>query len=339
MSRSQSRRGGFTLIELLVVIAIIAILVALLLPAVQQVREAARKSQCQDHLHNFVIAFHDYEVTYGGFPIATSANQTGHGPSAWVHTLQFMEQKPLYDQIKGTGWPLQWWLGSANAGTVLIKGAVGGASIEMFNCPSSPLLNQKTTGGTPNVSIQMTDYVPIAGSDLHPTTENVNNNARWSAGGVFVPNKAVRFADMTDGSSNILVMGEQGYFAFSGAALTTKHDDRAGGNSTGGIYMGSKNGKVPSGGTSVCGSGCGTAGNNDGRCYNMTTARYAINTRTRPAGSVGPAECNTIFRSAHPGGAQFGIGDGKVTFVSENIDLTMFKRMCDRDDGNPVTIP
>ncbi|MCA9054929.1 MAG: DUF1559 domain-containing protein, partial [Planctomycetaceae bacterium] len=66
-------KRGFTLIELLVVIAIIAILVALLLPAVQQVREAARKSQCQDHLHNLAIALHDYEVTHKAFPASPMA--------------------------------------------------------------------------------------------------------------------------------------------------------------------------------------------------------------------------------------------------------------------------
>ncbi|MFV0442268.1 MAG: type II secretion system protein, partial [Planctomycetaceae bacterium] len=115
MNRDRKGRRGFTLIELLVVIAIIAILVALLLPAVQQVREAARKSQCQDHFHNLVIAMHSYEGTFKGLPLAVAANNTGHGPSVWVHVLPFIEQKPLYDRIAGTNWPMAWWLGSTGA--------------------------------------------------------------------------------------------------------------------------------------------------------------------------------------------------------------------------------
>jgi hypothetical protein len=281
------------------------------------------------------IALHSYEGAFKGLPPGVTAMNTGHGPAMWIHLLPFIEQKPLYDRIAAVGFPMDFWLGTTNANVDAIKNAAGGVFITLMTCPSSPMAKEKNPGGTVNPRLQMTDYVPIAGSDLHPSTENVNNNARWSAGGCFVPNTAVRFAAITDGTSNVLVLGEQGYFTFAGA---TKNDDRAGGVGSG-IYMGSKNGRIPNGGTAVCGGGCGTAGNNDGRCYNLTTARYAINTRNRPAGTNGSDRCNTVFNSAHAGGAQFAIGDGKVTFVSENIDLVMFKRMCDKDDGNSVKIP
>jgi prepilin-type N-terminal cleavage/methylation domain-containing protein len=342
MQLARARSRGFTLIELLVVIAIIAILVALLLPAVQQVREAARKSQCQDHLHNLVIAFHNYEGAHEGLPLAVSANNTGHGPSVWVHTLPFIEQKPVYDKISESQWPLQWWLGSTGAPADVLKRAVGGVIINLMRCPSSPMVQSYqtanlTTGG--NVPVQATDYVVIGGSDLHSSSENVNNGAIWSGGGCFVPNESVRFATITDGTSNVLMIGEQGNFSYSGTGLATKNDDRMGAADNTCLWMGSKNGKKPTGATNVCGGGCGTAGNNDGRCYNVVTARYAINLKTRPTGGAGRSQCNVPFRSAHPGGAQFGIGDGKVTFVSENIDLVMFKNMCDKNDGNPVRIP
>ncbi|MEZ6055736.1 MAG: DUF1559 domain-containing protein [Planctomycetaceae bacterium] len=91
------KRRGFTLIELLVVIAIIAILVALLLPAVQSVREAARRSQCQDHLHNIVIAFHNYEGVNKGLPM--SATSTGPEWGWGARMLSFVEQKPMFDQL------------------------------------------------------------------------------------------------------------------------------------------------------------------------------------------------------------------------------------------------
>ena len=100
-----SRNRGFTRIELLVVIAIIAILVALLLPAVQQVREAARKSQCQDHLHNIAIALHDYESSFKMLPAGSARNNPAGacgGNSAWgwaAAILPYNEQKPLYDQL------------------------------------------------------------------------------------------------------------------------------------------------------------------------------------------------------------------------------------------------
>ena len=108
------RRRGFTLIELLVVIAIIAILVAMLLPAVQQVREAARKSQCQDHMHNIGIAIHNYEASHKMFPPLTinpgafncNANNVAGGGgdnirnhTAYMLLLPFIEQKSIYDQI------------------------------------------------------------------------------------------------------------------------------------------------------------------------------------------------------------------------------------------------
>ncbi|MFV0444540.1 MAG: DUF1559 domain-containing protein [Planctomycetaceae bacterium] len=237
---------------------------------------------------------------------------------------------------------MAWWLGSTGAVADPIKRAVGNAYINLMRCPSSPLsltynTGNLSTGG--NLPVQTTDYVVIGGSNLHQTVENVNSNAQWSAGGCFVPNESVRFARITDGTSNVLMIGEQGNFSYSGTGLTTKNDDRMGAADNTCMWMGSKNGKPPKGGTNVCGGSCGTGGTNDGRCYNLVVARYAVNLRTRPTGGAGRSQCNVPFRSAHPGGAQFGIGDGKVTFVSENIDLDMFRNMCDKDDGISVRIP
>src|SRR5262245_39247903 len=102
-SRFKRRRaGGFTLIELLVVIAIIGVLVALLLPAVQKVREAAQRLKCQNNLKHIGIAIHNYEGVYKYFPPAATRvpdpNKFMHGPTWWVYTLPFVEQDNVYNK-------------------------------------------------------------------------------------------------------------------------------------------------------------------------------------------------------------------------------------------------
>ncbi|MEZ6064312.1 MAG: DUF1559 domain-containing protein [Planctomycetaceae bacterium] len=141
MHQVRNRWSGFTLIELLVVIAIIAILVALLLPAVQQVREAARKSQCQDHLHNIGVAIMDYEVTHKTLPLnydcSRAPGQQGAAIS-WIYmTLPFMEQKPLYDSINLNNWP-----SDPNGGgrglTIPANDLAFKNPISVMMCPSNP---------------------------------------------------------------------------------------------------------------------------------------------------------------------------------------------------------
>ena len=92
------KRRGFTLIELLVVIAIIAILIALLLPAVQQAREAARRTQCKNNLKQIGLAMHNYHDTFLKFPSGGSGNSQYWGHSQWVSILPFADQAPLYNQ-------------------------------------------------------------------------------------------------------------------------------------------------------------------------------------------------------------------------------------------------
>src|SRR5262245_9139816 len=111
---------AFTLVELLVVIAIIGVLVALLLPAVQTAREAARLMQCANNLKQIGLAFHNYESTHKVLPPETMCVGAGtHGPTAFVHILPQIEQSGLYDRLASVGFgaTVSYWMGSANAKT------------------------------------------------------------------------------------------------------------------------------------------------------------------------------------------------------------------------------
>jgi len=143
-------RRAFTLVELLVVIAIIGILIALLLPAVQSAREAARRSQCSNHLKQIGLALHNYESAYGSFPFRMGGTGTGTSDltntnagqiSGWVPLLPFMEQAPLYEQIKaGAGYKPYGPYGG------IYGFAPWCATIPGLLCPSDPRSSIKKTG-------------------------------------------------------------------------------------------------------------------------------------------------------------------------------------------------
>jgi len=320
-------RRGFTLIELLVVIAIIAILVALLLPAVQAVREAARRSQCQDHLHNIVIGLHNYEGTHKLFPpgnIGQIVHDTRQ-PNWMLLLLPSIEQKPAYDQfvvegfnLSGQGTPP---LGAANA---LILNQL---RVDLYNCPSSPMDETEATAindGSPGGSVQLVNYVGISGSYVSgvdlvtPPTPVDNVYGVGAYNGVLIPansrGKKVKMANLVDGTSNVVVVGEQSNFV-GGTA-----DRRA---------CGHRNGSWASGPASPH--------LGDYWRQSLTTYRHPINPKTTSlAGGNNPYEQNTPFTSAHPGGAQFALGDGVVTFISENVNDGVMIRLCDKQDGQPV---
>src|SRR5438552_13161779 len=145
----MSRRPGFTLIELLVVIAIIAILIALLLPAVQQAREAARRSQCKNNLKQIGLAMANYHDTYLTFPCAnalTAGNNSAAGPvtnnswvhSQWVSILPFTENTAIYKGWTFTGTD-EGWVCDPKPAPIANRALVGGVKLAWLLCPSSPL--------------------------------------------------------------------------------------------------------------------------------------------------------------------------------------------------------
>jgi prepilin-type N-terminal cleavage/methylation domain-containing protein/prepilin-type processing-associated H-X9-DG protein len=187
---------GLTLVELLVVLAIIAVLIGLLLPAVQKAREAANRSQCQNNLRQLGLALHNYHETYGRFPPAFAAVGLNSGPGWGTFLLPYIEQPVLCQRIP-KGAPF---LGSARAVSTAVDG--GQTPLPLFRCPSDAgpsanveqgnfaVSNYRATGGT------LTTVIYTAGADL---------------GGVMYQNSRVRITDVTDGTSNTTVVGEGKY--------------------------------------------------------------------------------------------------------------------------------
>ncbi|MFV0444627.1 MAG: DUF1559 domain-containing protein [Planctomycetaceae bacterium] len=197
MRIARQRRLGFTLIELLVVIAIIAILVSLLLPAVQQVREAARKAQCQDHLHNIGIGLHNYHDTNNTFPKG-ELNGTYSLTSAFVPLLAYIEQNTLYKQYDFN-----------KSSTHADNQAVVSQEIDLYLCPTAVIRRAVPISGCDTNNRAPGTYAVSSGSgDPYGTSVGGNpNNGIFTNGG----SPRVRMADIVDGTSNTFLAGESAW--------------------------------------------------------------------------------------------------------------------------------
>lgn len=326
------RQKGFTLIELLVVIAIIAVLIALLLPAVQQAREAARRSQCKNNLKQIGLALHNYHDTFDKFPLGVRDSVPGGwGISFWIGLLPYMDQAPMYNQMDLSGLSPGYTGGGATSTGQTINGPLArGKVIPLLKCPSSPLPDTKDTGG--GIFTQISNYAGISGAVNDAVPGFVNSSASsqinsdncctcavqgiHARGGVLVANRALGFRDMVDGSSNIIVVSEQSDFAKNAAGaqvqITNNH----------GWMMGTN----------------GLSEVTTQRRFNLTTIRYAPNAVKQVGGTALPGVCNNDganngVYSPHVGGVQALLGDGSCRFISENLDLTTLKRVATRNDG------
>ncbi len=321
------KRKGFTLIELLVVIAIIAILVALLLPAVQQAREAARRTQCKNNLKQIGLALHNYHDIYNTFPPGRTRNTYSGITDAWYtgniawlpRLLPQIDQAPLYNTID---WNLGQGTGSTDG-----DGGVNGTNptgarrqiIPAFRCPTDPgngsitwttPAGVRVSGSPSNTGYASGNYVGNVGRATRLTTNTP---------GVFGQNSQMRFRDVTDGTSNVLAVSE----CVIGFYRESTND---GGNNTD-CVSGSKDTSTTR-----------MAGNSWFYSYFPQSAFF--NTYVGPNNKksvdcgVNSDRVNAAARSLHVGGVQAVLCDGSVKFISENIDLTTWNNLGNKSDGN-----
>jgi prepilin-type N-terminal cleavage/methylation domain-containing protein len=327
MKTASRKRSAFTLIELLVVIAIIAILIALLLPAVQQAREAARRTQCKNNLHQLGIALHNYHDVYNQFPMTicpmwgTPSWSDASRGSHLVRLLPFIEQDNLFKSLNfsavGTPWGPQNFEGLLDQQGRPYRFRI----IPAFLCPTDPVAKSGQSGHSAKTNYVMSmgnqqmdslgGKCPIFWTNITGTGSNAghgNTEVGSNTSGVTSRmNWATDFAGITDGTSNTIAMGEirpncgdhsqHGWFHFNANWFAT----------TGPI-------------------------NYPIRCYGAPIPSGVLN------GCNDPDAWNTSqgFKSLHTGGAQFVLCDGSARFISENIDYRTYQLLGDRRDGQVI---
>lgn len=304
---------GFTLIELLVVIAIIAILIALLLPAVQQAREAARRSDCKNRMKQLGLALHNYHDTFSVLPPgnasrnagATVACQSGtvgqnvDGRAPWtVAILPYLDETPRYNTFDFTGS----FNGMVpdNVATQSTNASRQSVPCPKFQCPSDP---------NSGPSIPNSNYHGVQGGGDGTAASGACTSAGQTtafvyANGVLYHNSSTKFRDITDGTTNVFLIGESRYQPCLPSSPTF----------------------TPTWATTV------RVATGNTIPTNLAAAHNPINGTANP----GTSTMTSYFGSNHVGGTHFVLADGSVRFVSQNMDLASYRALGRRDDGLPV---
>jgi prepilin-type N-terminal cleavage/methylation domain-containing protein len=354
----MKKRHAFTLVELLVVIAIIGVLVALLLPAVQAAREAARRIQCSNHLKQIGLALQNYHDTMNALPYGVRANRGGtasqttfYGPSWYVGILPFAEQKPLYDLMQDRAQTNPDY-NSTTAGTAVGE-VTHNSKIPWMICPSSPLPAMETVGGT-TWQTTAPSYVGISGAVNGPTAAgNIVNAGEApfneqrvaqgqaggfvSGGGLLVPNQTHNMAAAIDGTSSTIIAAEisMWFTASDGRKRIDATFTSAGGK----WWLGTNNASVvtPSANFSANPLFCIT-----------TVSHFDINGSAQSLGfqgnsnfswntqGIGPRGANNPLVSAHPSVVLAAFLDGHVAPLTKTTHSAIVKRLATRDDGQTL---
>ncbi|MCA9048938.1 MAG: DUF1559 domain-containing protein [Planctomycetaceae bacterium] len=316
----RSRQAsGFTLIELLVVISIIAILISLLLPAVQQAREAARRTQCKNNIKQLGLALHNYHDVHQTFPPGwIDQNNSAAANWGWtVYLFPALEQGNLYSRLD---------VGAISLGAALDDVALlrlMTTPLPMFRCPSDtgPDINDQnvlqSVGGS-RVAVASTSYV------------GANGGGNWSGAGTtntkldgtFGLNSETKMRDFGDGSSNTIIVGERAW-----------------------ILQKPQGGQASCKAATVYGANADSTADLELRRTAVAKGLFGINQRGDDT-TISPVvdRCAASFNSRHEGGAQFLLADGSVRFVSENIQRDqsgtngdyVFQNLLNKADGNII---
>jgi prepilin-type N-terminal cleavage/methylation domain-containing protein/prepilin-type processing-associated H-X9-DG protein len=338
---AHRRTRGFTLVELLVVIAIIGILVAMLLPAVQAAREAARRSQCSNNLKQIALGLHNYHDTYKTFPSGwfdfVGVDPPPYESFGWgALALPFVEQQPLFDSMGITKTRLRH--GLADGGGVQPNQqafiALCRTRLEVYMCPSDTGYNKPNlthnnrnfnngdgtaVGGhaTP-VNMGLSNYPGVTG---HRNVDSSNGNPNNS--GIFFHQSGVTIADILDGTSNTCIVGERESLDCRGAVWVGTRAPRGSGARGISQVVGMSRPKINQGDTTAI-----------------------------PWDEPNGLGCMDGFSSFHPGGTQFALADGSVRFINQQIEHFWFggganahrdpanrtyQRLLARDDRLPVS--
>lgn len=306
---ARPRNNGFTLVELLVVIAIIGVLVALLLPAVQAAREAARRMQCQNNLRQLGLAAHNFESANRGFPMAPynpafawMPNKPFAFPNGWpAQLLNFLEQSNVHDRYNFNAA----WGGVENE---LVINTV----VPPYVCPSAPGTTDPASREIPNNRGPL-DYISFYAVDTNNTYVNPLPIQDQTGCGILGRGVNRRFADVTDGTTNTILFVED-------AARNTVWIKRK-------LYPSAPSNPLTAGG--AWGNCCLGGSVNWFYGFDLATNNY-----------YGPCAVNCTNASQiyafHPGGANVVMGDGSVQFLGESANINVVVSLLTRNGGEII---